>query len=251
VAIRSSSEYLLVAELIAAGRTDQEIASAASIPRRTVHRWRKKGPPTGRKPPNRTPHDRPLDVSAYAYLLGAYLGDGCVAEVRGSSFLHLYLDRRYEGIASECADAIARTLPTRVRRYDRKPGAIVLQASSPDWPVLFPQHGRGRKHERSIALESWQEEITTVHPRAFLRGLIHSDGCRSVNRFSTRLPSGRIAQYEYARYFFSNLSADIRRIFCDHCDLLGIRWTQSNPRNISISHRSSVEAMDAFIGPKY
>jgi len=41
-----------------------------------------------------------------------------------------------------------------------------------------------------------------------------------------------------------------RGIFCEHCELLGIRWTQSNPRNISISHRKSVALMDEFIGPK-
>ena len=39
-------------------------------------------------------------------------------------------------------------------------------------------------------------------------------------------------------------------IFCDHCDLLGIRWTQSNSRNISIAHRHSVALIDEFIGPK-
>jgi hypothetical protein len=71
----------------------------------------------------------------------------------------------------------------------------------------------------------------------------HSSGCI--------LPSGRVAAYEYPRYSFSNLSDDIRRIFCEHCELLGIRWTQSNPRNISVSHRKSVALMDEFIGPKW
>jgi hypothetical protein len=71
-----------------------------------------------------------------------------------------------------------------------------------------------------------------------------------MNCFSTQLPSGRVARYEYPRYFFTNYSADIRRIFCEHCELLGIRWTQSNPRNISISHRDSVALLDDFIGPK-
>ena len=81
--------------------------------------------------------------------------------------------------------------------------------------------------------------------------LIHSDGCRTTNRFKVKLPSGRVGEYEYPRYFFSNLSEDIRRIFCDHCELLGIRWTQSNPRNISISPRKSVGRLDEFIGPKW
>ena len=71
-----------------------------------------------------------------------------------------------------------------------------------------------------------------------------------MNRFKTRLPSGRLAEYEYVRYFFSNLSADIRGIFCRHCDLLGVHWTQPNHRNISVSKRSSIAMLDSFIGPK-
>lgn len=65
-----------------------------------------------------------------------------------------------------------------------------------------------------------------------------------------RFASGRIATYEYPRYFFTNLSADIRQIFCDHCDLLAIRWARSNPRNISVPHRDSVALLDGFVGPK-
>ena len=93
-------------------------------------------------------------------------------------------------------------------------------------------------------------QIVDAFPREFLRGRIHSDGCRTINRFKTRLPSGRVAEYEYPRYFFSNLSPDIRGMFCDACDRLGIRWTLSNSRNVSVSHRHSVAKLDAFIGPK-
>jgi hypothetical protein len=99
-------------------------------------------------------------------------------------------------------------------------------------------------------LLDWQRHITRIQPEGLLRGLIHSDGCRTVNRFQTKLPSGHIATYGYPRYFFSNLSADIRGIFCEHCELLGIRWTQSNARNISVSDRRSVALLDDFVGPK-
>lgn len=95
-----------------------------------------------------------------------------------------------------------------------------------------------------------QRELTASNPQQFLRGLIHSDGCRTVNRFTVQLPSGRVRGYAYPRYFFSNLSPDIRRLFCEHCEMLGIRWTQSNPRNVSVSHRRSVAILDEFIGPK-
>jgi hypothetical protein len=65
----------------------------------------------------------------------------------------------------------------------------------------------------SYLLEPWQQEIVDEHPWAFLRGLLHSDGCRTVNRFSTRLPSGRVAEYAHPRWFFSNRSDDIRGLF--------------------------------------
>ena len=128
--------------------------------------------------------------------------------------------------------------------------SVRVTAGSKDWPALFPQMGPGPKHERPIVLAPWQGEIVEAHPWPFVRGLIHSDGCRTVNRFKTRLPSGRVAGYAYPRYFFSNLSADIRGLFCASCERLGLRWTQSNHRNISISHRASVALLDENVGPK-
>jgi hypothetical protein len=161
------------------------------------------------------------------------------------------LDARHAGIVGEAGEAVQRTVPhVALRRYMPKESVIRVLAATIIWREAFPPHGRGRKHNRKIELVDWQREITTAHPRELLRGLIHSDGCRTMNRFKTKLPSGRVAAYEYSRYFFSNLSEDIRGIFCEHCELLGIRWTQSNPRNISISHRKSVALMDEFIGPK-
>ena len=128
--------------------------------------------------------------------------------------------------------------------------AVVVQSYAQHWHDVFPQAGRGRKHTRPIVLADWQREVVDAHPRQFLRGLIHSDGCRTINRFKTKLPSGRVAEYEYPRYFFSNLSADIRGLFCEYCERLGVRWTQSNHRNISVSHRASVAILDGFVGPK-
>jgi hypothetical protein len=49
------------------------------------------------------------------------------------------------------------------------------------WPCVFPQHGPGRKHNRKIALEDWQQKIVDRHSGMFLRSLFHSDGSRFVN----------------------------------------------------------------------
>lgn len=160
------------------------------------------------------------------------------------------MDQRYPAMIEESRAALTRLLPGSAVGAHARPGAVRLQVSHPDLLEMVPQHGPGKKHEREIELTRWQREITHEHPRALLRGLIHSDGCRCVNRFRTKLPSGRVAAYEYPRYLFTNLSSGIRRIFTEHCELLGIRWTRSSYRNISISHRDSVARLDAFVGPK-
>jgi hypothetical protein len=54
----------------------------------------------------------------------------------------------------------------------------------------------------------------------------------------------------YPRYFFTNLSDDILGLFCATCDRLGIRWTRSSHKNISVADRHSVGYLDSFVGPK-
>src|SRR4051794_11246517 len=177
---------------------------------------------------------RPADNLTYAYLLGLYLGDGCITAPRRSLQLVIACDARYPGLIEAAAEAVAATgLCRHVGRHTvRDTECVRVVASSPRWAEAFPQHGPGRKHDRVIALEPWQRAIVDVHPWAFLRGLLHCDGCRTVTRFSTTLPSGRVAEYAYPRWFFSNRSADIRGLFCATCDAVGVRWTQSNARNI-------------------
>jgi hypothetical protein len=64
------------------------------------------------------------------------------------------------------------------------------------------------------------------------------------------MPSGRVAEYAYIRYFFGNLSSQIRDIFREHCELLGVRVTQPNHRNLAVSRRDNVAILDLFLGPK-
>jgi hypothetical protein len=136
-------------------------------------------------------------------------------------------------------------LPQNAVGVQPRIGCSEVYSCSKQWICLFPQHGPGRKHERKIALAEWQQRIVEAQPRRPLRGLIHSDGCRFTNpvRHPTRL-------YLYPRYQFTNRSADIRRIFCDACDQLGIEWRRMNARNTSIAKRASVARLDEFVGPK-
>lgn len=206
----------------------------------TVGRWRRSWPPI-------EIHWRPAHQQSYAYLLGLYLGDGCLhVSQRGRVLMRICLDAGHRAVIDAAWAAMQLSMPqARACVCPRKGArAVDVQGSTRLWLHAFPQHARGRKHERPIVLEPWQQDIVDRYSAEFIRGLIHSDGCRTTNRFTTRLPSGRVAEYAYGRYFFSNLSADIRGLFCSACDRLDVRWTQSNSRNISVAHRKSVALLD-------
>jgi hypothetical protein len=243
--MRTRREVERVAELVTRGCSDREIADLTGVPRRTVSDWRR----DGRQLRRHAAEPRPETVPQrdYAYLLGLYLGDGCIsAHPRGVWRLRIVLDSAYPGIIEECrCSVMAVGPPNRTGVYHRQDSRCVeVSMYWKGWPLLFPQHGPGPKHERRIELARWQAKIVASNRQALLRGLIHSDGCRYV---AHECKAGR---HRYSvRYAFSNRSDDIKALFCASCDALGIRWT-STPRQISVYRKASVAILDTFVGPK-
>jgi hypothetical protein len=64
------------------------------------------------------------------------------------------------------------------------------------------------------------------------------------------LGDGHVAVRDTGRCWLRLLSADIRRLFCEACDRLDVRWTQSNARNVSVADRRSVAILERVVGPK-
>lgn len=122
---------------------------------------------------------------------------------------------------------------------------MVLTSYWRAWLCLFPQHAPGRKHARRILLEPWQETLIERATPAFLRGLIHTDGWRGQNKVHVK---GR--GYSYPRYQFSNRSDDIRRLFTDACDRMGVDWRPWGRYHVSVARRDAVARLDTWIGPK-
>lgn len=250
--MRTATEVEQVQALAQAGLNRSQIARRTQIPRSTVREWLEGTLPHSyadraryeRCGCSEHPPVNGLPSPPYAYLLGMYLGDGCISRHRRGVFrLRIELDNAYPGIISECETAMRDVMPRSkvgVYRHPHQNSAQVA-AYSKRWPCFFPQHGPGAKCKRRIWLAPWQKEIVAQHPKPFLRGLIHSDGWRGPNRVNGKA---------YPRYGFTNHSADIHRLFCDACDRVGVHWTQPSWRYISVARAADVAALDAFIGPK-
>jgi hypothetical protein len=186
-------------------------------------------------------------ATAYAYVLGQYLGDGHLVTRARVPVLRIYTCTDYPSITEETARAIAAVRGSKPGRVAKRatPRMVSLQSYWMHWPCVIPQHGPGRKHERPIVLAPWQQDLVAEHPWPLIRGLIHSDGCRAINRVVVRGTA-----YRYPRYFFSNESRDILAIMGDALDRVGVAWRYNRPNCISIARRDAVAAMDARVGPK-
>ncbi|MGD9794889.1 MAG: hypothetical protein AB7V43_15560 [Acidimicrobiia bacterium] len=227
--------------LLRCGLTLQQVSALAGPSITRIHTW---GVQAGR-PKRRTARcpvcqGGELVADAYVYLLGLYLGDGYIVRSGRTFRLRIVQDLRYPHLVATCAVTMQAMFPMNRVGFVSREGCIEIAMYQNHWPCLFPQHGPGRKHERSIVLEPWQQELVDDHPFQLLRGLIHSDGSRVINRVVTRGKS-----YEYPRYFFTNASDEIQAMFTDTCDRVGVVWsTSSNGRAVSVARKDSVALLD-------
>jgi hypothetical protein len=241
-----------VRDLLATGGTVAQISAGTGVSRSTIARWRSARLPTDLKPPPQCMlcgGEAPgASEAPYAYLLGQYLGDGRLVTRTKVPVLRIYCCTDYPGITGEVVRSVDTIRGSRagIVRSRATSRMITVQSYWNHWPCVFPQHGPGRKHERPIVLAGWQRELVDRHPWPLIRGLIHSDGCRAINRVTVRG-----AWYSYPRYFFGNESRDILQIMADALDRVGVAWRYNRPNSISIARRAAVAAMDAHVGAKY
>ncbi|MFJ3493970.1 helix-turn-helix domain-containing protein [Streptomyces sp. NPDC086091] len=235
--------------LIAQGRSTSSVSREMGISRSAIRAWQRRVEPLPRMTsPEPGP---PADPAAYAYLLGLYLGDGCLSpHPRGGYHLRIACADAWPGLRRHCVEAISQVRPGVRVTILQKQGCVMVTSYHRHWPQLFPQHGPGKKHERTIELAGWQRAIVDAHPWEFVRGLLHSDGCRLTN-WTTRVVQGERRRYEYPRYFFTNVSGDIRRLYTDTLDRLGVAWRQANAQNVSVARKADVALLDAHVGPKH
>jgi hypothetical protein len=185
--------------------------------------------------------------SDYIYLLGLYLGDGCISLVKTQKNgqkvyrLRLFQNADYVNLIQKHIQSIKSLFPHNKIGVNKKKKSNCCVISLYHTRLLnyFPQHGPGKKHNRAIELEEWQKDLVLRHPKSFLTGLYESDGTRyKVN----------IKGYTYEYIDFTNMSTDIHRLYKWACSLIGVETKMySNGKNQGPRKQSHVKLLTEFM----
>jgi hypothetical protein len=145
--VHSRYEVNRALSLASVGMNDSQISRATGISRTTIAEWRRHGPPGRPKEAGRSScprcHGRQLEVGAYAFLLGIYLGDGSIARHPRAYKLRVVQDARYPNSIEEIRHAMA---TVRHCELDR-----VRSLHHVGCVEVYP----GMKHQRRIDLAAW------------------------------------------------------------------------------------------------
>ena len=142
--------------LAAQGLFDREVAQIVGVPLQTVRNWRtgrRRVPGSDKRYKSACPrcHGQPLDERAYAYLLGLYLGDGClVRRPKDVYLLSIACSDAWPGLIEAAKEAARLVMPQSAVFTRQCIGMTEVKSTSKHWPCLFPQHGPGVKHARKI-----------------------------------------------------------------------------------------------------
>ena len=190
------------------------------------------------------------DAYSFSHLLGLFAaGGGYDAEQQR---LSLRFGQAAPFVVSGAVASLVLTAPGRPVRWalsvpDR---ADVLSCAWSEWERLLPA-ALLRREEHACAgclLGPGHRALAEREPHAFVRGLLEAGGRRVVNRGVRRRRDGTSVEYAYPRYLFTSADALARGLLCAGCEQIGVRWTQSRPRTISVAERTSIELLDSFVG---
>jgi hypothetical protein len=219
--------------LVESGLNDCEVSRRLGIARSTVRDWRRPTYVSRREwamenCPRCWEAVRPMRFKPadYSELLALYLGDGYISNHARTQRLRIALDTKYPGIIADCKSLLERCFPTNpVGEVTAHGGTMVfVSLYSRHLACLFPQHGAGLKHQRRLILEPWQAR-------------------------------NRTGAYEYLSYQFSNMSADLIRLFVEACTRVGVTTRVNQSRrtgiwDVRINRRGSVALMEEHVGLK-
>lgn len=186
-----------------------------------------------------------LNKKDYSFILGLYLGDGCITENgrNNSSYkLRIAQDKKYPKTISLIQNRLSSFFGKESKLVSGK-GCYHITIYDKYLPIYFPQHGKGFKHDRKIRLNDFQ--LKNIDDVELLKGLWISDGSFYI---------AKLSKYKYERYNFTNKSTDLIEIFSGLLDNLGVKHSKRVKNNgvwiIEIQNKKYVSILRDILGIK-
>lgn len=244
------------------GMKISEIVNETGLSRSCINNWINRGAPVRAMKNMIEPLKSPIELitemtsdlaehearMVYSFVLGMYLGDGCIHAISRSMQFTLSLDKKYnelnEYVIAVCDLLFNRKASIYDRSVDRGQktisNCINVKYCNKLLGILFPQHGVGKKHTRIIELSEWQ--LSFVNDIYLCQGLFFSDGCYYFDKANSKW-----------MYSFTNKSSGIVEILRWSLDRLGIRSNirdKGDSQILTVKHRSDVSRLHDMIGDK-
>lgn len=176
----------------------------------------------------------------YNYILGLYLGDGCISLNKMSYKLRITQDEKYPISIVDIKNKMDLFFNKNANVCNGDGKCKILTIYDKNLPLYFPQHGAGKKHDREIILSDYQRD--NIDFLYLMKGLWMSDG------------SYYIASRNYEAYNFTNKSTDIISLFEECLTFCEVNYRKRIKKNgvwiIEITKKSEVQKMKELVGFK-
>ena len=226
------------------GKNKSQLEKEYNIPRSTIRYWIDNKdtifiPKTTDKPLELIIEEIKNKKEQYNYILGLYLGDGCISTHKMSYKLRIPQDNKYPKSIINIKNILNSFFPNNTFICNPN-GCTVIGIYDKNLPLYFPQHGGGKKHDRPIILSDYQRD--NIDYLNLMSGLWMSDG------------SYYLAQKKYECYNFTNKSTDIISLFEECLNNFKIAYRKRIKKNgvwiIEITKKSEVLKMKDLVGIK-
>lgn len=155
----------------------------------------------------------------YAYLFGCYLSNGYI-NLHNAKYnifkIRIYQNSLYNNLIEEHKQALSLLCNNAVYKYvNEETNLAEVGCYSQNIDKFFPNYQSGPKHLQPLVLTEWQLEILDRYGIAFIRGMMQTDGSRSVTGNN------------FIRYNYTNCSKDIISLFTVVLDKYNLEYVVS------------------------
>ncbi len=188
-----------------------------------------------------TPVLKPKRTTSLAELIGVFMGDGSLSTYQATVTLHHHDDIEYAQFVSKLIQQTCDVMP-RTYHYPEK-SVVVVTVSRKQFVDHLHKLGLpiGNKIKQNIDIPDWIRKNLSMS-KACLRGLIDTDGCLFVHRYTSKNKS-----YSYKKLQFTSSSPTLLRSVSEILASLGIS-SRICGTDVRIDKRSDVDAYFKVVG---